>query len=99
MMNRVCNIPRRVNSMNRMKKISLFSLLAVLLLSGCATHYVITLNNGNRITSRGKPKRQGAAYVFKDASGKITSVPAGNVTEIEPASMTKNDNLKFDFQK
>lgn len=85
--------------MNPMKKISLFSLFALLLFSGCASRYVITMNNGNRVTSRGKPKREGASYVFKDASGRSTSVPAGNVTEIEPASMTKNDNLKFEFQK
>jgi hypothetical protein len=81
-----------------MKKISYFSLLAIFLLSGCASHYMITLNNGNQITSRGKPKREGAAYVFKDASGKSRSVPAGNVTEIAPASMNEKKDQNFNLK-
>jgi hypothetical protein len=64
-------------------------LLVPLLLTGCARHYVLTLNNGAQIAARGKPKLQNGAYVFKDVHGKPVSVPGGRVREVAPASMVK----------
>jgi hypothetical protein len=63
-------------------------LLSVFLFSGCARHYNITLNNNHVITTSSKPKlnKTGDAYVFKDQTGKMAAVPAGNVKLIEPRS-------------
>lgn len=71
-----------------MKSLLLPAVLATLLLTGCARHYTMTLNSGNRITTLSKPRLENGNYVFKDAKGQIMSVPAGRVREIAPANMT-----------
>jgi hypothetical protein len=70
----------------------LVSIVAVgmLLLAGCARHYTITLNSGNRITTLGKPKLEHGKYVFKDAKGQVDSVPAGRVREVAPSNMASS---------
>jgi len=70
-----------------MKEILSAILLAVLF-TGCASRYTLTLNNGNRITATNKPKLQNGSYIFKDAKGQLTSIPAGRVREVSPANMT-----------
>jgi hypothetical protein len=65
------------------------------LLTGCARSYVITMNNGTRVTTQGKPKLQGGNYVFKDATGQRVQVPAGRVREVAPASMAKEEGSQF----
>ena len=80
-----------------MKKLALFSLSSLLLLSGCARSYVITLNNGTQIGATGKPKREGASYVFKDASGAQHRIAAGSISEIAPADMADKPSDKFRF--
>ena len=70
-------------------------LLVSILLTGCANRYVITLNNGSRITTAGKPRLESGNYVFKDTKGQPASVFAGSVREIAPASMSKPENSKF----
>lgn len=69
-----------------MHKNLLLAFLSFLLLTGCASHYNITLNNNHVITTFSKPKmnQAGDAYVFKDRAGNMTSIPAGNVKLIEP---------------
>src|SRR5678815_6026297 len=49
------------------KYIALIFLSGLVLLTGCASHYVITLNNGGRISTTSKPKLVHGAYVFKDS--------------------------------
>jgi hypothetical protein len=71
-----------------MKSLLTLTLLSALLLAGCARHYTITLNSGNRITALGKPRLENGSYVFKDAKGQVTSVPAGRVREVAPANMS-----------
>ena len=78
-----------------MNRLWLALLLAPLLLAGCARNYVMSLNNGARITTRGKPKLEGGAYVYKDIRGDISRVPAGRVTETAPASLAKERQRKF----
>ena len=66
---------------------ALIGLLAlVCLLTGCAQHYRLTLTNGNTISTNSKPKlnREGSAFVFKDRTGKVMSVPVGRIREVEP---------------
>jgi hypothetical protein len=78
-----------------MKPLLPLTLFAALLLTGCARHYTLTLNSGNQITALGKPRLENGCYVFKDAKGRVSSVPAGRVKEISPASMVKDDHAIF----
>lgn len=70
-------------------------LLFSVLLTGCARTYVITMNNGARVTAKGKPKLQGSTYFFKDAQGQPAQVSAGRVREIAPASMAQEEGSQF----
>jgi hypothetical protein len=78
-----------------MNRLWLALLLTPLLLAGCARSYVITLNNGARITTRGKPQLQGGAYVYKDIKGETSRVSVGRVTEIAPSSLSKDPQKNF----
>jgi hypothetical protein len=62
------------------------ALAVVVLLAGCAPRYKIVLNNGNIITTRGKPKYDAEAgvYRFKDTQGMTNYVPAFRVKGYEP---------------
>lgn len=70
-----------------MRTLILAALTGLTLLTGCAQRYVITLQNGNRITTHGKPQLQGSNYVFKDSAGQPGIVSRMRVREISPASM------------
>ena len=74
-----------------MKKLALPLLVGLLVVSGCASHYVIRLTNGTEITAANKPQREGGAYRFKDAKGEEHLVPAGRVREIAPASIAEEE--------
>ena len=78
-----------------MSKISLLILLSLTVLCGCAHTYVITLDNGKRITTASKPKLENGRYVFKDAMGHPSYVATGRVREIAPASMMKEEKPMF----
>lgn len=70
-----------------MNKPLLWLLLGLLLVgSGCASRYKITLTNGNVLTTKTKPRldKASGAFLFKDAEGKPDSMPAFRVREIEP---------------
>ncbi len=75
-----------------MKKV-LILLFATVVLAGCSTRYVITLNSRAQIVASTKPKFKDGAYVFKDTQGKEASVPAGRVSEIAPMSMATKNNF------
>jgi len=81
-----------------MKKISLLLLLSLTVLCGCAHTYVITLDNGKRVTTASKPKLQNGRYVFKDAMGRPSYLAASRVREIAPASMVKEEKSMFNAQ-
>ena len=82
---------------NSSMKSFLAAVLSVLLLAGCARHYRITLTNNHVITTNSKPKmnKAGDAFVFKDRTGKLTSLPAGSVKQIEPQSSTPTEEPMF----
>jgi hypothetical protein len=69
-------------------------ILMMLALSGCARHYVVTMHNGSQLGATSKPRLESGVYVFKDATGQETAVPAGRVREIAPASMTRSTTLQ-----
>jgi hypothetical protein len=75
-----------------MKKFALPLLAGLLVLSGCASQYVIKLTNGNEVTSSTKPRLEGNVYRFKDSNGVEHVVQRGRVREIEPTSMAKAEN-------
>jgi hypothetical protein len=76
---------------HRMQEIALPLVLGLLVLSGCASSYVIKLTNGAEITTPSKPQLDGGAYRFKDAKGEQHLIPAGRVREIAPASIAKEE--------
>lgn len=78
-----------------MKPTLFLLLLSAVLLSGCARRYVITLQNGMRVTTVGKPQLQDGQYVFKDAKGQPGMISSGRVREIAPASMAREPNSQF----
>lgn len=78
-----------------MKNLLPTTLLGLVLLTGCARSYVITRNDGSRVTTVSKPKLQDGSYVAKDANGQPIIVPAGRVREIAPASMTRDKKSQF----
>lgn len=78
-----------------MKTSTIVLLLGVMLVSGCAHQYVMTLNNGMRVTTASKPKLKGGVYYFKDAAGRDSYVAAGRVREIAPASMMQDEKTPF----
>ena len=73
----------------------LLLLSGLLILSGCARDYVLTLTNGSRVTAINKPRLKNGYYIFKDAQGRPSYVPSGRVTVIEPASMARSDRPDF----
>jgi len=70
----------------------LLSLTAVILLTGCATSYVLKLTNGSQITTPAKPQLKDGVYYFKDAKGQEQSVLAARVREVAPASLAEAEN-------
>jgi hypothetical protein len=78
-----------------MKKPLLLLSIGLVTLCGCARHYIITLNNGEQIDARGKPKLKGGAYYYKDPLGREAYVPAGRIREVAPASMSKEAEPRF----
>ncbi len=75
-----------------MKRLVVPVLLSLLLLCGCAHYYVIKLNTGGQITTRGKPKLKGNDYLYTDLGGQKQKLSQGRVMEIEPASMAKKES-------
>jgi hypothetical protein len=67
-------------------------LIGLLVLTGCATPYVLRLTNGSEILTPGKPQLKGGIYYFKDANGERHAVMAASVREIAPASMVKAED-------
>ena len=69
-----------------MKQLFLAMALSAALLTGCASHYVVTLKNGNRIMAAQKPHLEGFNFVFTDLDGRTNSIPSTRVRAIVPAS-------------
>ena len=65
-----------------MKSILLLS-LATVLLAGCHSSYVITLNSGTKLSSLGKPKLVGGMYFYKDANGQDVQISSSRIKSIE----------------
>ena len=81
-----------------MKTLPVLALVLGLALTcaGCAHYYSVTMNNGQVITSRGKPHldKANGVFVFKDVRGEERRIPAGSVSSVGPAS-DKTDTKGF----
>jgi hypothetical protein len=79
-----------------MKKLILLLAFIAVFSTGCARRYVMTMENGNQITSHGKPVLKDGAYMYSDATGKQRAISSARVREIAPASMAgKSSNSGF----
>lgn len=78
-----------------MKKTVLLLLASAFFLTGCAQTYVITLSNGERVGTKGKPRLVNGYYVYKDALGRQAAQRAILVREIAPASMATDQTAAF----
>jgi hypothetical protein len=76
-------------------RLALVAGLALVLLPGCAQHYVVKMSNGVQFVTASKPKLKGGSYYFKDAQGTPQSVSQGRVAEIYPASRAKEQKSFF----
>jgi len=75
---------------------SLFPIFAgLLLLGGCAQHYVIVRSDFSRIYINNKPKFKDGYYYFKYANGQADRISAGRVREVAPADMVSDPNAGF----
>jgi len=71
-----------------MNKILPVALAALLILTGCARTYIVTLSNGQQISTSTKPRLVNGFFYFKDSSGQdVRPVLSSNVREIAPTSM------------
>jgi len=75
-----------------MKKATLFLLLGLISLTGCARHYAMKLTNGGVITTATKPKLKDGVYFFRDARGEEHFVPVGRVREVAPISVVERED-------
>jgi uncharacterized lipoprotein YajG len=78
-----------------MSKPLLTILAGLLLLAGCAQHYVIVQNDFTQISASTKPKLKDGYYYYKDAQGKDASISSGRVREVAPASMVTDPTAGF----
>jgi hypothetical protein len=75
-----------------MKKILPLALAGLVILTGCAHGYVMTLSSGERIHTTAKPKLVNGFYYFTDATGHDSRpVFSGSVREIAPSGMESPD--------
>jgi hypothetical protein len=75
-----------------MKKIFPAALVVLLILTGCAHGYIITMSNGERIHTTGKPRLENGFYYFTDATGHDSRpVFSGSVREVAPVGMESPD--------
>jgi hypothetical protein len=77
-----------------MRKWTLALALILVTLCGCTRHYVITLDNGVRLGSNGKPKLKKGFYVYKDGLGREAFVSSARVSEVSPASMSSSSKFR-----
>jgi len=78
-----------------MRKTLFPALAGLVLLAGCAQHYVIVRTDFSRIYINNKPKFKDGYYYYKDATGQETSISSGRVREVSPANMVDDPNAKF----
>jgi hypothetical protein len=65
-------------------------------LTGCLTHYDVTLGNGNVVRAKNKPKlNEQGYYVFKDLSGQEVTVNKMRVRQIEPVRRGSRPSSSF----
>jgi hypothetical protein len=72
-----------------MKQLFLALSLGSLLLSGCASKYLVVLTDGQRAIAVRKPHLEGFNFVFTDLKGRTNSIPSEYVRAVVPVSISK----------
>jgi len=81
-----------------MRKGFLPIVVGLCVLTGCAHHYVMKLNNGGEIVTASKPQLKEGGYTFKDAKGEEHFVSAGRVREVAPVSVAEKEKKPAPFK-
>jgi hypothetical protein len=68
------------------RQLALTLLVSVVVLCGCAHHYLMNLRDGNQIISTSKPKPQGTNYHFTGRDGVGHVIPRIRVAKIKTLS-------------
>ena len=66
--------------------LALSLLVSLVVLSGCAHHYLMKLSNGDQTISVSKPKLQGTNYLFTGRDGVGHVIPRSRVVKIKTIS-------------
>lgn len=74
---------------------TLAPVIGLLLLCGCAQHYIMKLSNGYQIDSIGRPKLEHGNFRYRDALGHDHLIPESRVLEMEPSSMSAEEQKTF----
>ena len=71
-------------------------MLAVALCAGCRSTYKMTLNNGEVVTSRGKPQYDASkgSWTYTDGEGKKQVISAVSVRNVQPSSWKYSEDDK-----
>ena len=73
------------------RKLALLPLLSLVVLCGCAHHYLMKLRDGEQTISNSKPKLQGTNYLFTGTDGVGYMVPRSRVVKIKTISADEQE--------
>jgi hypothetical protein len=71
--------------------LALILLVSLVVLSGCAHHYLMTLSNSDQTISVSKPKLQGTNYLFTGRDGVGHVIPRSRVVKIKTISAEEQE--------
>jgi hypothetical protein len=80
-------------------KLALALLVSLSVLCGCAHQYLLSLDDGDQILSRNKPKRYGNLYQFMGNDGVEHVIPQARVTRIRPVTIPKEEQAPVSTPK
>jgi hypothetical protein len=72
-------------------ELALTLLVSLVVLCGCAHHYLMKLSNGDQTISVSKPKLQGTNYLFTGTDGVGYVIPRSRVAKIKTISAVKQE--------
>ena len=79
--------------------LALTLLVSLVVLSGCAHHYLMKLSNGDQTISVSKPKLQGTNYLFTGRDGVGHVIPRSRVVKIKTISAEEQEETPVSSPK